>query len=368
MKDATKYVGLDVSKEKIAVAIADEGQGASRYWGVIPNTPEGVRRLFKQLGSSSHPKVCYEAGPTGYWLYRLLLSMDIECVVVAPSLIPQRPGERVKTDRRDALRLAQLLRAGELTAVYVPTEEDEALRDLVRAREDAKEDQLRARHRLTKFLLRNNVTPPEKIKNWSTTHRRWLNSLDFKNSALRMVLQEYLHHLHEIEQRLKRIEEELHNQAINSSKAPVIQGLQSLRGIAEITAIGLVAEFCSFSRFEGARSIMSYTGLVPSEYSSGERRRQGGITKAGNAHIRRLLVEAAWSYRYKPALKGNLLKRQEGLSPQIQAIAWKAQNRLHGKYSKLRAKGKPAGKVVSAVARELAGFVWAIAREMEKVS
>lgn len=366
MKDATKYVGLDVSKEKIAVALADEGRGAPRYWGVVLNTPEAVRTLFKKLGDSSQLKVCYEAGPTGYWLYRLLVSMDIECVVVAPSLIPKRPGERVKTDRRDALRLAQLLRAGELTSVYVPTEEDEALRDLVRAREDAKEDQLRARHRLTKFLMRNNITSPENVRNWSAAHRKWLNRLEWSNAALRVVFQEYLHHLNEIEQRLQRIEQEMHHQALYSPKAPIIQGLQSLRGVAEITAIGLVAEVCSFTRFEGARAMMSYTGLVPSEYSSGERRRQGAITKAGNTHVRRLLVEAAWSYRYQPALKGNLHKRQEGLPPQVQAMAWKAQHRLHGKYAKLMAKGKPPGKVVSAVARELAGFVWAIANELEK--
>lgn len=368
MKDITKYVGLDVSKEKIAVAIADEGREAPRYWGVIPNTSEAIRKLVKQLGHPSQLKVCYEAGPTGYWLYRFLISMDIECTVVAPSLIPKKPGERVKTDRRDAISLAKLFRAGELVAVYVPTKEDEALRDLVRAREDAKEDQLRARHRLTKFLLRNDINPPEKTRRWTKNYSNWLKSLKFESSALRIVLQEYLHHIDEIEQRLKRVEAEMHAQAIDSPKAPVIKAMQTLRGVGEITAIGLVAEICSFTRFRGARLIMSYTGLVPSEYSSGEKRRQGAITKTGNNHVRRLLVEAAWSYRYKPALKGELLRRQEGNIPQVQAIAWKAQNRLHEKYSRLMGKGKPPGKVVSAVARELAGFIWAIANEVEKVS
>jgi transposase len=368
MKDITKYVGLDVSKEKIAVAIADEGREAPRYWGMIPHTAEAVKKLMNQLGKPEQLQVCYEAGPTGYGLYRLLLALGIECTVVAPSLIPKKAGDRVKTDRRDAIRLAQLFRSAELTSIYVPTEEDEALRDLVRAREDAKEDQLRARHRLTKFLLRHDLNPPQGIRKWTVKYRDWLNSLNFENSAMRTVFQEYLHHLDEIEQRLKRIETEIHTQATESVHAPVIQALQTLRGVAEITATGLLAEIGSFSRFSHPRQLMGYTGLVPSEYSSGESRRQGAITKTGNAHIRRLLVEASWSYRYKPALKGNLLKRQKGQPPQVQAIAWKAQDRLHRKYSRLMGRGKPSGKVVVAIARELSGFIWAIARQVESVS
>jgi transposase len=368
MKDITKYVGLDVSKEKIAVAIADEGRDAPRYWGMIPHTVEAVKKLMNQLGNPEQLQVCYEAGPTGYGLYRLMLSLGIECTVVAPSLIPQRPGERVKTDRRDALRLAQLFRAGELTSVYVPTEEDEALRDLVRAREDAKEDQLRARHRLTKFLLRHDLRPPQGVRKWTVKYRDWLNRLDFKNSAMRTAFQEYLHHLDEIEQRVKRLEAEIHTQATESTHAPVIQALQTLRGVAEITATSLVAEIGCFSRFSHPRKFMGYSGLVPSEYSTGETRHQGKITKTGNAHIRRVLVEAAWSYRYRPALKGNLLKRQKGQPPQVQAIAWKAQDRLHRKYCRLMGRGKPGGKVVTAIARELTGFIWAIANQIEQTS
>ncbi|RNB81704.1 IS110 family transposase [Brevibacillus nitrificans] len=366
MKDFTKYVGLDVSKDKIAVAIAEEGREAPRYWGVIAHTPEAIRKLMKQLGDFHSLYVCYEAGATGYELYRLFLSLGIECMVVAPSLIPQRPGDRVKTDRRDALRLAQLLRAGELVSVYVPTEEDEALRDLVRAREDAKEDQLRARHRLTKFLLRHDLRPPVGVRKWTIRYREWLNRLTFSQNSLKTVFREYLHHLDEIEQRMKRIEEEIHVQATESVHAPMIQALQSLRGVAEITATSLVAEIGSFSRFPHPRQLMSYAGLVPSESSSGDIRRQGAITKAGNAHLRRVLVEAAWSYRYQPALKGDLRKRQENQSKEVQAIAWKAQNRLHKKYCRLLAKGKPGGKVVTAVARELLGFIWAITQQMEQ--
>ena len=368
MKDNTKYVGLDVSKEKIAVAIADEGREAPRYWGIILNTPEAIKKLMKQLGEPDQLKVCYEAGPTGYPLYRLLLSLGIECTVVAPSLIPKKPGERVKTDRRDAIRLSQLFRAGELTSIYVPTEDDEALRDLVRAREDSKEDQLRARHRLTKFLLRYDFNPPAGTKKWTQGYRDWLDVLKFSRAALSTVFQEYLHHLDEIEERIKRIEAEIHIQATESVNAPLIQALQTLRGVAEITATSLVAEIGSFTRFGGARQMMAYTGLVPSEHSSGETRHQGKITKTGNTHVRRLLIEAAWSYRYKPALKGEIRKRQEGQSPEIKAIAWKAQDRLHRKYYRLIGRGKPSGKVIAAIARELAGFVWAIACKAEKVS
>lgn len=366
MKNTIKYVGLDVSKEKIAVAIADEGRDAPRYWGMIPNTPESIKKLMKKLGDPEQIKVCYEAGPTGYGIYRQLLILDIECIVVAPSLIPTRPGDRVKTDRRDALRLAQLFRAGELTSVHVPTEEDEALRDLVRAREDAKEDQLRAKHRLTKFLLRHGIHPPAGVNKWTVKYYRWLDTLKFPESCLQIVFQEYLHHLQEIELRIQRLEEEIRIQSTDSVHAPVIQALQTLRGVALITATAIVAEIGSFLRFETARQFMSYNGLVPSEYSSGDRRIQGAITKAGNKHVRRLLVESAWSYRYKPALKGDLLKRQEGQSPEVQAISWKAQNRLHKKYYRLMVKGKPCGKVIAAVARELAGFIWAIAHEVEQ--
>lgn len=368
MKDTMKYVGLDVSKEKIAVAVADEGREEPRYWGMIPHTPEAIKKLMKKLGDSENLQVCYEAGPTGYALYRLLLTLNIHCTVIAPSLIPQRPGERIKTDRRDAIRLAQLYRAGELTAVYVPTEEDEALRDLVRCREDSKEDELRAKHRLSKFLLRNDIRPPSDIvSKWTVKYYRWLDTVKFKNTKLQVVFREYYHQVKEIQQRILRLEEEIKVQATEGIHAPTIQALQALRGVALITATSIVAEIGSFKRFSTPRQFMAYVGLIPSEYSSGESRRQGKITKTGNRHVRRLLVESAWSYRYQPAVKGELQRRQKGQSPSIQAISWKAQNRLHKKYFRLLSRGKESGKAITAVARELAGFIWSVTQELDEV-
>jgi transposase len=366
MKDTIKYVGLDVSKEKIAVAIADEGRDEPRYWGMIPNTPESIRKLVKKLGEKENLRVCYEAGPTGYGLFRLFLSLGIECEVIAPSLIPKKPGERIKTDRRDSIKLAKLFRSGELTSVYVPTEDDEALRDLVRAREDAKEDELRAKHRLTKFLLRHDIRPQKGVKKWTTRYCEWLNTLKFERSASRIVYEEYMHQLTEIQQRLNRLEEEIERQAIVGVHAPMIQALQTLRGVAVVTAASLVAEVGSFQRFSSPKQFMAYVGLIPSESSSGELRRQGKITKTGNRHVRRLLIESAWSYRYPPAVKGKLKKRQEGQPPELLQISWKAQTRLNKRYFRLLSRGKVAGKAITAVARELSGFIWAITQEVEK--
>lgn len=366
MQDSTKFIGLDVSKDSVSVGIADAGRGVPRYFGEISNTPEAVRKLFLKLGKVSEMEACYEAGPTGYGLQRLLTQLGVKCVVVAPALIPKRPGERIKTDRRDALRLAQLLRAGELTPVHVPAEEDEAIRDLVRAREDAKEDRLRARHRLSKFLLRHGINPPTKMTKWKTQHRKWLGTLKFENPYSRVTFQEYLHTIDEIELRIHRLEAEMHEFAISSPRTQLIEALQTLRGVKEVTAVTMVAEIGDFHRFTNPRNLMGYTGLVPSEHSSGVTRRQGGITKSGNTHLRRVLVEAAWSYRYQPALKGEIRKRQEGQSSTVQQISWKAQNRLHRKYVRLVSKGKPANKAITGVARELAGFIWAIATSVEQ--
>jgi transposase len=367
MKDNTKYVGLDVSKEKIAVAIAEEGREAPRYWGTIPHTPEAVKKLVFKIGKDANLQVCYEAGPTGYPLFRLLTSLGVHCNVIAPSLIPKRPGERIKTDRRDAVRLAQLYRAGELTSIYVPTPEDEALRDLVRCREDAKEDELRVKHRLTKFLLRHDIKPPSGVNKWTVKYYRWLDTLKFDNSSSRLTFQEYYHGLKELEQRVKRLEDEIRAQAAEGVHAEKIQALQALRGVAVVTAASIVAEIGSFKRFSTPRQFMAYVGLIPSESSSGDTRRQGEITKTGNRHVRRLLIESAWSYRYVPAVKGELKRRQNGLPPTIQAISWKAQNRLHKKYFRLISRGKESGKAITAVARELAGFIWAVMQEVEDV-
>ncbi|WP_067730993.1 IS110 family RNA-guided transposase, partial [Oceanobacillus damuensis] len=264
---------------------------------------------------------------TGYGLYRLLKTMDIACEVIAPSLVPHKPGDRVKTDKRDAMKLAALYRAGELTPIYVPAEDDEALRDLGRAREDVKEDELRAKHRLTKFLLRNEIKPPKGTKKWTVKYWNWLDSLKFERSASRLTFQKYLQQLKEAQQRLTILEEEIEEQAKEGVHAPMIQTLMALRGVAVITATSLVAEIGSFKRFQTPKQFMAYTGLVPSESSSGASRKLGDITKTGNRHVRRLLIEAAWSYRYQPAVKGKLKKRQKGQPTNILGISWKAQNR-----------------------------------------
>jgi transposase len=366
MKIITKFVGLDVSKEKIAVAVADEGRKDPRFVGMIPHTVEAIRHLVRQLDDEGvRLEFCYEAGPTGYGLYRLLHAMDLPCTVVAPSLIPIRQGDRVKTDKRDALRLAQLFRAGELTSVFVPSEENESLRDLVRAREDAVEDRTRARHRLSKFLLRHDRRPQTKLRAWGSMYQRWLDGLRWTDRREQVVFQEYLHHLQEIDGRISRLEAAIHLEATESERAPVIQALQTLRGVAEVVATSLVAEIGEFKRFRNPKQLMAYAGLVPREYSSGSSRWQGKITKAGNSHLRRVLGEAAWCYRYKPAVKRAIKKRQEGQSPRVQDIAWRAQDRLHRKYRRMLSKGKHHNVAVTSVSRELLGFIWAIACEVE---
>jgi transposase len=369
MSIAVKYVGLDVSKAKISVAIAEEGREQARFWGTIVHTKEAVMKLINQLRQSEEItlNVCYEAGPTGYILYRWLLERGINCSVVAPSLIPQRAGDRVKTDKRDALRLAQLFRAGELTPVYTPTPEDEALRDLVRAREDAKEDLSRHKQRLGKFLLRLQIAPPAKTKTGTRPYEEWLDTLRFEDRSHNLTFQEYRQSIWETKERIKRYEEEIGRQAQTSSQAPAMQAFQSLRGVQLVTAATLSSEIMSIARFAHPAAFMSYCGLVSSEYSSGESRWQGKITKAGNAHLRRVLVEAAWSYRHSPAIRRKMRERITGLPQEIQAISWTAQNRLHKKYKTLVGKGKNKGCIAVAIARELAGFVWAIAKEMERI-
>lgn len=263
-----------MSKETITVAVADEGRSDPRFIGMFPHIVESVRNLVNKLAVDGvQLEFCYGAGPTGYGLYRLLRAMDMPCTVVAPSLIPVRQGDRVKTDRRDALRLAQLFRVGELVAVFVPNEENESLRDLVRAREDAVEDRTRARHRLSKFMLRHNRRPENKLTTWGSLHRRWLDSLKWKDRRKQVVYQEYLHHLDEIEGRIKRLEAAIHLKATESERAPVIQALQTLKGVAEVIATLLVAEIGEFRRFQSPNQLMAYAGLVPSEYSSGVSRK-----------------------------------------------------------------------------------------------
>jgi transposase len=362
-----KFVGLDVHAETIAVAVA-ERDGEVRSLGVIPNREESVRKLVKKLGAVEQLRFCYEAGPTGYALYWQLSKLGAPCEVVAPTLVPVKAGDRVKTDRRDALKLARNYRAGELTAVWVPDADHEALRDLVRAREAAKKDQLRARHRLSKFLLRHGRRAPHGIQSWTMKYLEWIKrDVHFPARAQEVTLLDYLHEVEHAAVRIARLDAAIAEAAKLASPKmrAVIEGLQALRGIAQISAVTVVAELGEVTRFSKARQLMAYAGIVASEDSSGERTRRGSITKTGNAHLRRVVVEAAWAYRHRPSVGAALRKRQETVSEEVKQIAWKAQHRLHARYGKLMAKGKNKGVVVTAVARELLGFLWAIAVHVE---
>jgi transposase len=363
-----RFVGLDVHAETITIAVA-ESAGEVRMLGTIPNRPEAVRRLVRKLGPADHLRICYEAGPTGYVLYWQLIALGVHCDVIAPSLVPVKAGDRVKTDRRDAEKLARSYRAGDLTPVWVPDAEHEALRDLVRAREAAKKDQLRARHRLGKFLLRHGRQRPARLKtNWTAWHLDWIRTIHFESPALQVVLTDYLHEVERVVDRIADLNDAI-AEAIARAPAQtrsVIQALQALRGVGTVTAATIVAEVGQLSRFENPRQLMGYAGLVPSEYTTGPRRRLGAITKTGNAHLRRVVVEAAWAYRFSPAVRGPLRERQAGLDPAITEIAWRAQKRLHDRYRTLAAKGKNNNQVITAVGRELLGFIWDIARTVEQ--
>ena len=363
-----RFVGLDVHAESIAVAVA-ESRGEVRFLGVIPNRPEPVRRLFKKLGEPGRLRACYEAGPTGYVLYWQLTQLGVKCEVVAPTLVPVKAGDRVKTDRRDAQKLARCYRAAELTPVWVPDAAHEALRDLVRAREAAKKDQLRARHRLSKFLLRHGQRAPEKVKAWGTRYLAWIRAqVHFVQPAQEATLLDYLNEVDHAAARIGRLEQAIEAalEHVPQKMRAVIQALQALRGVAKISAVSIVAEDGELCRFERARQLMGYTGVGASEHSSGERVRRYGITKTGNGHLRRIVIESSWAYRHRP-WRGELLKqRQRALSAPVTEIAWKAQHRLHDRYCKLLARGKSKQSAIVAVARELLGFIWAIGVQVER--
>jgi transposase len=367
MSKSIRYVGLDVHADTIAVAIC-EGRGEGRSMGTIPNRAEPVRKLIKRLEPVSTLRVCYEAGPTGYALYWQLTALGVKCEVVAPTMVPVKVGDRVKTDRRDAEKLARSYRSGDLTAVWVPDAAHEALRDVVRAREAAKKGELRAKHRLGKFLLRHGRRAPEGTKAWTGKYWTWVNTVRFDYAAQEATLLDYRTEVERAADRIERLDKAI-DEAVQEAPAQmkaVIEALQALRGIAKITATTLVTEVGNFSRFTRPKLLMGYGGLVPSESSSGTSRRQGGITKTGNAHLRRVLVEAAWSYRHRPRLCGPQKRRQQGVSEEIKAISWKAQQRLHQRYWRLTSKGKLPGKAITAVGRELVGFIWAVGVQAER--
>ncbi len=369
MKEKVRFLGLDVHAETIAVAIA-EPEGEVRSLGTIANREESIRKLVKKLGPVEQLRACYEAGPTGYVLYWQLTKLGVDCAVIAPTLAPMKASDRVKTDRRDAERLARSHRAGDLTAVWVPDAGSEALRDLVRGREAAKQDQLRARHRLGKFLLRSGQRPPMGIKAWTQAHLTWVRQLHYAQPAQEATRLDYLHEVDHMAERVLRLEQAISDTIKTASPAmqEVIRGLQALRGIAQVSAVTIVAELGNITRFESAPQLMGYSGAVPSEDSSGKRKQRGAITKTGNAHLRRIAVEAAWSYRLRPCVGPALRKRQEGVPEEIKEIAWKAQHRLHKRYARLAAAGKDQRKIITAVGRELLGFIWAIGIQAEASS
>jgi len=350
------HIGLDVHKETIAVAVLRPG-GIECDERQIPNTPEALRKLFGRYSDRAALRTCYEAGPTGYDTQRLLASLGVSCEVIAPSLVPKRSGVRVKTDRLDARNLARLHRAGELVCVRVPTPAEEALRDLVRAREDLKGDRRIARQRIRSFLLRYGKRYPAGPDRWSWRFEVWARALRFEQPASQAAFEHLLGAYFMRDTQMAAIDKQIAELALAEPLAGDVARLRAFRGIDTLTAVTLLTETCDFRRFGSAGSFMAFTGLVPSEHSSGQSRHQGSITKTGNSHLRRVLVEAAWAYRHAPALRGKLRARQIGQPPEVLAYSWAAQCRLHGTYRRLAAK-KGANKAVVAVARELAGFVW----------
>jgi transposase len=366
MTKNTRYLGLDVHGETITAAVA-VGRAAPESLGQFRNSPESVRKFIDKLGVRDELKVCYEAGPTGYALFWQLTKLGVECEVIAPSLIPKKPGERIKTDRRDALKLAECYRGGLLTPVWVPDAAHEALRDLVRARAAAKQDESRAKHRLVKYLLRNGLRHPEQCRSWTHPWWRWVQSLELEHEAQRLTLADAVAEVLHMGDRVSRLDSQI-ERVVDSAPAAtkaVIEALQALRGVAKLTAITIVTEVGTFRRFRKPSDLMGYAGLVPSEYSSGGREARGRITKTGNAHLRHVLGESAWHARHRPWLNVRLKKALPSLPPAVAEIAWKAQERLHRKFTKLTFHRKPSGKVATAVARELAGFVWAIGHLVE---
>jgi len=358
----TRFIGLDVHKERISVSVAESGrQGAVEYLGEIDNDAALIAQLCRRLARPGTAlSFCYEAGPCGYGLYRQLIGLGHRCEVVAPSLIPRKPGERVKTDRRDASMLARLHRAGELTAVWVPDAGHEAMRDLVRLRGVVRHVVTRARQHLQGFLLRHGRRHGRGTA-WKMAYRRWLSTLAFEHPAQQIAFQDYVDAVTDAERRLQRVEEQIDALLPEWSLPPVVDALQATRGVSIINAVVLVAEIGDFTRFSNPRQLMAYLGLVPGEHSSGEKVRRGAITKTGNHYARRALIEGAWAYRMKPRIGRHKVDRIEALPKAVRDIGWKAQVRLCARYRRLSLLGKNANMVIVAIAREMVGFIWSIA-------
>ncbi|HJV96434.1 MAG TPA: IS110 family transposase [Albitalea sp.] len=354
------HAGLDVHKDSIAIGAAEPGRTPGRVVGTIAHDVPKLLKQLAKLGGPTRVHVVYEAGPTGYGLQRALAAQGYACEVIAPSKTPRRPGDRIKTDRRDCVQLAECSRAGQLRPVWIPQPEDEALRDLARAREDAVNSRRQMRQQLKGFLLRHDVRYPGKTS-WIKSYYRWLGTLNFGDGAAQTAFTEYWLAVQAADQRMQRLDQALRDAVKGWRFEPVVAALQALRGIDVTSAIALVAEIGDFSRFEHPRKLMGYLGLVPSEHSSGEKVSRGSITKTGNAHARRLLTEAAWNYRFKARIGERAQQRQESLPEHIRALGWKAQLRLTRRFAVLHGRGVHINKVCVAVARELVGFIWAIA-------
>jgi transposase len=360
--EKVRFVGLDVHKASIAIAVADGDGSGPETVATIPNDTSALLKRLKKLAVGGKVQCCYEAGPTGFGLQRALQAAGVECVVIAPSMVPRTAGDRVKTDRRDAVKLARFLRSGDLTEVHVPDAATEAMRDLERCRDDAKRAERTARHQLSKYLLRHGRIYDGKSA-WTGMHLDWVRRQVFEHEAQNRVLVDCVHAVESATARVERLTKDIVALVESWSLRPLVKALQALRGVQVVSAVILAAELGDFARFASAPALMAYLGLVPSEHSSGETQKRGRITRTGNGHVRRILVESAWSYRHRPAMSWAIRKRNEGVAPGVQAIAWKAQHRLHGRYKRLLGRGKNKQQTITALARELAGFVWSIARQ-----
>jgi len=359
------FIGMDVHKESIVISLADDDRSEVRRYGTIGGTSDDFKKTLRKLVATGKELFfCYEAGPTGYELYRFIVSQGHQCIVVAPSLIPKKPGDKIKTDKRDADNLTRLLRSGDLTAVYVPSAEDEAMRDLSRAREDAVAVLKQAKQRLKSFLLRYNIRF-DGSANWSEKHLHWLaESVNMPYPEQKIVYQEYLNSVTEANARVKRFDKEILFHTKQWRLYPIVESLMALRGVRMVVAVTIIAELGDLTRFTNPKQLMCFLGLTPSEHSSGDKKKKGAITKTGNQHARRVLVEAGWAYRFHAKVSKEIQKRQDGTPLKVRDIAWKAQLRLTKRFRMMANNGKPRNVIVVAMAREVVAFMWAIAQEI----